>query len=108
MARTPARQRALARPGAAPLDTGRDRPGGGPGEPTAVSAAARRFSDLTSHVVAFCRRLRLHGLPVGPREAADALRGLSAVDVGDRRECYLALRTVLTSRKDELHAFDPV
>lgn len=73
-----------------------------------MSAAARRFSDLTSHVVAFCRRLRLHGLPVGPREAADALRGLSAVDVGDRRECYLALRTVLTSRKDDLPAFDRV
>jgi len=71
-------------------------------------SAPRLYGDLTSHVVAFCRRLRLHGLPVGPREAADALRALGAVDVGDRRECYLALRTVLTSRRDDLAVFDRV
>ncbi|HXF83064.1 MAG TPA: VWA containing CoxE family protein, partial [bacterium] len=71
-----------------------------------MSVARARFSDLTSHVVAFCRRLRAHGLPVGPREAADALRALSAVDVADRRECYLALRAVLASRRDDLAVFD--
>ncbi|MDQ7843709.1 MAG: VWA domain-containing protein [Armatimonadota bacterium] len=70
--------------------------------------APRRFGNLTAHVVAFCRRLRARGVPVGPREAADALRALGAVDVGDRRECYLALRTVLTSRRDDLAVFDEV
>jgi len=73
-----------------------------------MSVRARSFGDLTSHVVAFCRRLRQHGVPVGPREAADALRALGAVDVADRRECYLALRTVLTSRRDDLATFDRV
>jgi len=68
----------------------------------------RLFGDLTAHVVAFCRRLRARGVPVGPREAADALRALGSVDVGDRRECYLALRTVLTSRRDDLAVFDQV
>jgi uncharacterized protein with von Willebrand factor type A (vWA) domain len=65
-------------------------------------------SDLTTHVVGFCRRLRGRGLIVGPREAADALRAMAAVDVSDRRECYLALRTVLTSRLDDLPIFDAV
>lgn len=71
-----------------------------------MSVASRPFGDLTAHVVAFCRRLRAGGLAVGPKEAVDALRALSAVDVSDRRECYLALRTVLTSRKDDLALFD--
>jgi uncharacterized protein with von Willebrand factor type A (vWA) domain len=71
-----------------------------------VSVAVAGFGDLTSHVVAFGRRLRAHGMPVGPREAADALRALSAVDVTDRRECYLALRAVLVSRRDDLALFD--
>lgn len=73
-----------------------------------MSTALRPFGDLTAHVVAFCRRLRARGLAVGPKEAVDALRALSAVDVSDRRECYLALRTVLTSRKDDLALFDLV
>ena len=66
----------------------------------------RPLGDLTVHVVAFCRRLRRAGLPVGPKEAVDALRALARVDVGDRRECYLALRTVLVTRHDELAVFD--
>jgi hypothetical protein len=73
-----------------------------------MSVASRPFGDLTAHVVAFCRRLRARGLAVGPKEAVDALRALSAVDVSDHRECYLALRTVLTSRRDDLALFDLV
>lgn len=68
----------------------------------------RAFGDLTAHVVAFCRRLRRSGIAVGPKEAVDALRALGAVDVPDRRECYLALRAVLTSRQDDLEIFDQV
>jgi uncharacterized protein with von Willebrand factor type A (vWA) domain len=66
------------------------------------------LGDLTVHVVAFCRRLRWAGIPLGPREAVDALRALSRVDVGDRRECYLALRTVLATRCDDLAVFDQI
>lgn len=66
------------------------------------------YGDLTTHVVGFCRALRQHGMPVGPREAADALRALSTVDLTDRREVYLALRTVLTSKADDLPVFDSV
>ncbi len=65
-------------------------------------------TDLTTHVVGFCRALRAHGLTAGPREAADSLRALAAVTVGSRRECYLALRTVLTSRHEDLPVFDEV
>ncbi len=68
----------------------------------------RITGDLTTHVVGFCRALRARGLTVGPQEAADALRALAAVDVADRRDCYLALRTVLTSRHEELEVFDQV
>ncbi|HEY6101859.1 MAG TPA: VWA domain-containing protein [bacterium] len=68
----------------------------------------RRLGDLTVHVVAFCRRLRRAGIPIGPREATDALLALSRVDVGDRRECYLALRAVLATRYDDLSVFDQV
>ncbi len=65
-------------------------------------------TDLTTHVVGFCRALRIRGVAVGPKEAADALRALAAVDVASRRECYLALRTVLTSRHEDLPVFDEV
>jgi len=65
-------------------------------------------TDLTTHVVGFCRALRSRGLTAGPREAADGLRALAAVNVGSRRECYLALRTVLTSRHEDLPVFDQV
>jgi len=57
-------------------------------------------------VVGFCRLLRRRGLKIGPPEAADALRALAAVDLGDRHETYLALRATLASGKDALRIFD--
>lgn len=68
----------------------------------------RPLGDLTSHVVAFCRALRHRGIALGPKEAADALRALAAVDLTDRHEWYLTLRAVLTSRYDDLAIFDQV
>src|SRR5438034_259670 len=102
--------------GSSPARGGRDRARAGPVEPgddqpRGRAGAAQIMSlagDLTTHVVGFCRRLRARDLPVGPREAADALRALAAVDVSNRRECYLALRTVLTSRYDDLAVFEAV
>src|SRR5207247_10749191 len=102
--------------GSSPARGRRDWARGGPVEPggdqTRGRAGAAQImslaGDLTTHVVGFCRRLRARDLPVGPREAADALRALAAVDVSNRREGYLALRTVLTSRYDDLAGFDDV
>src|SRR5438445_457638 len=102
--------------GSSPARGGRDRARAGPVEPgddqpRGRAGAAQIMSlagDLTTHVVGFCRGLRAGDLPVGPREAADALRALAAVDVSNRRECYLALRTVLTSRYEDLAVFDDV
>jgi uncharacterized protein with von Willebrand factor type A (vWA) domain len=50
--------------------------------------------------------LRRRGLNVGAREAADALRALTAVDLADRRESYLTLRAVLASGPDAQRVFD--
>jgi uncharacterized protein with von Willebrand factor type A (vWA) domain len=58
--------------------------------------------------VEFCRLLRRRGLPVGPPEAADALRALAAVEITDRRETYLTLRAVLASGQDAQRIFDEV
>lgn len=68
----------------------------------------KRFGDLTAHVVTFCRALRVRGLTIGPREAADALRALASIDVSDRRLCYLSLRTVLVTRREDFPTFDAV
>jgi len=65
-----------------------------------------RRGDLVANVVDFCRLLRRRGLSVGPMEAADALRALSAVKVTDRHETYLTLRAVLASGQDAQRIFD--
>jgi len=67
---------------------------------------AARSGNLAANVVAFTRLLRHRGLPVGPREASDALRALSAVDLLDRREVYVALRTVLVDSRQHFDRFD--
>src|SRR2546428_13242384 len=57
-------------------------------QPRSRTGAAQVMSvagNLTAHVVGFCRSLRGRGLPVGPKEAADALRALAAVDVSNPR-----------------------
>lgn len=64
--------------------------------------------DLAAQVVAFTRTLRANGLPLGPGEARDALRALLAVDLADRDEVYLALRTVLVHRPEDYPTFDAV
>ena len=50
--------------------------------------------------------LRAAGLGVTVSEVMDAVRALEAVDLMDRAEVYLALRTVLTARVEEHPAFD--
>jgi uncharacterized protein len=62
--------------------------------------------DLLKNLVQFARRLQGAGVLVTPDEAVDALRALGEIDVGDRREFYLTLRTVFTSRAEDLPIFD--
>jgi len=71
-----------------------------------VSPARTRSGNLAANLVAFVRLLRGRGLPVGPREAADALRALAAVDLLDRREVYLTLRAVLANAREHFLLFD--
>ncbi len=62
--------------------------------------------DLMTAVLAFGQMLRASGLGVTVSELMDAVRALPAVDLMDREEAYLALRTVLVARIEEVPAFD--
>ena len=62
--------------------------------------------DLTRAMLAFGAMLRASGLPVTTSAVMDAVRALEAVDLMDRAEVYLGLRTVLMSRMEEQPAFD--
>ena len=63
-------------------------------------------SDVVTRVTTFCRLLRSRGLPVTPAESIDAVRALIAIDFADRIEVHLALRSLLTTRRDDLALFD--
>ena len=62
--------------------------------------------DLTRAMLTFGAMLRASGLPVTTSAVMDGVRALEAVDLMDRDEVYLALRTVLMSRMEEQPAFD--
>src|SRR5262249_47435924 len=47
-----------------------------------------------------------HDLLVSPSEVIDALRAVQTIDVVDRTEMWLALRTVLTARREDVPVFD--
>ena len=66
----------------------------------------RRSPDLLFETVAFCRALRLRGLAVTPSEAIDAGRALTIIDLNDRTETFLGLRSILTSRPEDLPTFE--
>lgn len=63
-------------------------------------------ADLLRNMVAFCRLLRERELLVTPAEVSDALRTARSIDLTDRDELRLALRSVLTSRPQDLPVFD--
>jgi uncharacterized protein with von Willebrand factor type A (vWA) domain len=54
----------------------------------------------------FCRLLRAQEFSVTTAEVIDALRAVSKVDIGDRQDFRLALRTVVVSQPEELELFD--
>ncbi|MFN2563484.1 MAG: VWA domain-containing protein [Gemmatimonadaceae bacterium] len=65
-----------------------------------------RPSDLVGTATRFCRALREAGLAVTPAEAVEAARALGVVDLRDREELRVALRSVLTTRPEDFHLFD--
>lgn len=68
-----------------------------------MSRAHRR--NLPSHLVRFGRRLREHGVEVSIADQIDAAEALRLVDLGDRREVELALRTALKVRRSDWETF---
>ena len=62
--------------------------------------------DLLTQTLAFGRMLRTAGVATTTSEVMDAVRALEAVDLLDREEVYLALRTVLVTRREEIPVFD--
>jgi uncharacterized protein with von Willebrand factor type A (vWA) domain len=61
---------------------------------------------LKTDTVLFCRALRERGLTVTPAEAIDAVKTLDLIDLDDRRETFLSLRSVLTSRVEDFPVFE--
>jgi uncharacterized protein with von Willebrand factor type A (vWA) domain len=57
-------------------------------------------------MLAFAGMLRAAGLPVPTSCVIDSVAALEFVDLADRQEFYLALRTVLVSRTEEQVVFD--
>ena len=62
--------------------------------------------DLVTHLAAFGRALRERGVAVTLSDAADGLAALTLVDVGDREEVRLALRTALKIRPRDAAVFE--
>jgi uncharacterized protein with von Willebrand factor type A (vWA) domain len=63
---------------------------------------------LVEHTARFCRVLRAEGLMVTPGSTLDAMRVLDLVDVGDREDLRLGLRSVLVTRLEDSPTFEEV
>ena len=62
--------------------------------------------DLTGAMIRFGATLRGFGIPVTVRQVTDAVRALDHIDLRDRGELRLALRTLLVGRPEDLPGFD--
>src|SRR5215813_9717314 len=62
--------------------------------------------DLLNNTVLFCRALRERGLLVTPSEAIDAATTLNLIDLDDRQETFLSLRSILTTRVEDFPVFE--
>jgi uncharacterized protein with von Willebrand factor type A (vWA) domain len=65
-----------------------------------------RARNLTTAVLRFGHMLRASGMPLTIGEMMDGVRALDAVDLLDRQDVYLALRTTLVARYEEFPIFD--
>jgi len=61
---------------------------------------------LAANIIHFVRVLRRAGLPVGPKQALDAVRAVALVGVRQRDDFYHALSSVLLTRRDQRDIFD--
>ncbi len=61
---------------------------------------------MAGHIVAFSRLLKEAGLPTHPQAVVDACRSVSALDLGDRRQVYWALRANLVTDRGRYESFD--
>ena len=57
---------------------------------------------------AFSRMLRREGLPIGPKETADAAKLLTGIGFHDRQAVKIALQTVFAKSREEQLAFSKV
>ena len=62
--------------------------------------------DLVSTLAGFARALRQRGLLVTPAEAITATQALGLVDLSDRREVFLGLRSIFTSQPRDYPIFE--
>src|SRR5881275_2216445 len=69
-------------------------------------ARKARHADLQRNIIDFCRLLRDREMLVTPSEVIDAIRTADAVDLSDRQEFKTALRSVLTSRPEDIPLHD--
>ncbi len=74
----------------------------------AESSSERPERGIVPAVVRLSRRLRERGVAVTPADAMVAVQALEAVDLGDRREVYLALRATLVHRIEDFEAFHEI
>jgi uncharacterized protein len=65
-----------------------------------------KHTDLQRNIIDFCRLLRDNEMLVTPSEVIDALRTADAVDISDRQEFKMALRSVLTARPEDIPLHD--
>jgi uncharacterized protein with von Willebrand factor type A (vWA) domain len=69
-------------------------------------ARRAKHTDLQRNIIEYCRLLRERELLVTPSEVIDALRTADSVDIGDRNELKMALRSVLTGRPEDVPIHD--
>src|SRR4030088_1888449 len=65
-----------------------------------------RHTDLQRNIIDFCRVLREREMLVTPSEVIDAIRTADIVDIADRNEFKMALRSVLTARPEDIPLHD--
>ncbi len=67
---------------------------------------AKAPRDLASALIRFAALLRRHALPISLLQVTDAVRALERLDLADREEVRLGLRTVLVGRPEDFATFD--
>lgn len=61
---------------------------------------------LAENIMYFGRVLRRAGLPIGPGQVIEAMRAVSQVGLGSRKDFYWSLFSVFVNRRDQREVFD--